>query len=268
MYTEHWGLNASPFSGTGGRKTFFESDAQAEAIARIDYLINQNRRLGLLLGDEGLGKSTIMNHVRRQLRRQRLPVAYLNATGMDHSEMVINLAQGLGAVHETDTPLNAAWHAIFDCFQTNRYQHLNTVILIDDAHEAESDVLSAIVRLCQWCPAGKSRVTVILAAESDKAELIGRRLLQLSELRVELEPWEQEDTIAFIRKLMIHSGATRRVFDVRAIEEIQRLSGGVPRRIVQLSELALVAGAGMELDRVDVDSVQAVEEELRQTVSV
>ena len=71
MYTEHWGLNASPFSGTGGRKTFFESDAQAEAIARIDYLINNNRRLGLLLGDEGLGKSTILNHVRRQLRRRR-----------------------------------------------------------------------------------------------------------------------------------------------------------------------------------------------------
>lgn len=268
MYTEHWGLKASPFSGTGGRNTFYESEAQAEAIARTEYLIGQNRRLGLLLGDEGLGKSTILNYFRRKLRRERMPVAYLNVTGMDYTEMVASLAQSLGAIHDLNTPIHAAWHAIFDVFQTNRYQHVNSVILIDDAHEAESEILSAIVRLCQWCPAGKSRVTVVLAAEQDKVELIGRRLLQLAELRTELEAWDQEDTTGFIRQMMMQAGATRRVFDVRSIEQIHRLSRGVPRKIVQLSELALVAGAGMELDRVDVDSVNAVDEELRQSVCI
>ena len=266
MYKDYWGLKAAPFSGTGNGDTFFDCVAQEEAIARIDYLIAQNRRLGLLLGRDGLGKSTILNFVSRNLKRKRTPCVYLNAMGMDQTEFVLNVGQSLGAIHEMNTSMAVAWRSLFDRFQTNRFQHLNTVILIDDAHEAESEVLSAIVRLIQWCPAGKSRVTVVMAAEQDQAELIGRRLLELCELRIELEPWEQQDTVEFLRSLTTNAGATRRIFDVRAVEEIQRLAEGIPRRILQIAELALVAGAGQELERVDVDTVAAVEQELFHTI--
>ena len=264
MYKEYWGLERTPFSSAGNGEAFFESTAQEEAIARLDYLIRQNRRMGLLLGQDGLGKSTILNHTARGLKRRRNPVVYLNAIGMDQTEFVLNVAQSLGAIHDLNSSAAVVWRSLFDCFQTNRFQHLNTVILVDDVHEAESEVLSAIVRLCQWHPAGNSRVTIVLGAESDQVELIGRRLLELCELRIELEPWEQEDTIEFLRKLTVNAGATRRIFDVRAVEEIQRLSAGVPRRILQLAELALVAGAGQELERVDVDTISAVDEELYQ----
>lgn len=267
MYEQYWELKRSPFSQSGCGKSFFDSSAQEEALARIEYLVINNRRLGLLFGKEGLGKSTVLHHVASELKRRRSPHACLNVLSMDSVEFVLNVAQSLGAIHDMSVSPAVAWRKLTDRFQTNRYQNLNTVLLIDDAHEAESEVLSALVRIAQWHPAGKSRVTVLLAADPDRAELIGPRLLELSELNVELEPWDQEDTIKFIRKSVIDAGATRQLFDVRAVEEIQHLAQGVPRRICQLAELALIAGAGQELDRVDPETVDMVHDELRTPVS-
>ena len=265
MYNQHWGLKQSPFGGSD--RAFYDSAAQEEALARIDYLISQNRRLGILTGRDGVGKTTLLNHVAYEAKRRRSPSTCINALGMDQQEFVMNVAQSLGAIHHLENSPAVVWRKLFDRFQTNRFQHLDTLIVVDDAHEAESEVLNAIVRFVQWYPAAKSRVTVLLSANTDRVELLGTRLLQLSDLNIELEPWDQEDTIGYIRFALEQAGAERELFDVRAVEEIQRLSEGVPRRVVQLAELALVAGAGQELDRIDADTISAVDDELRVPVA-
>jgi len=40
------------------------------------------------------------------------------------------------------------------------------------------------------------------------------------------------------------------------------LSGGAPRRVNQLAQLALLAGAGQKLTQIDASTIDAVEEEL------
>jgi hypothetical protein len=46
------------------------------------------------------------------------------------------------------------------------------------------------------------------------------------------------------------------------MRHIHRLAEGVPRRVKQLADMALVAGAGSELELVDVDVVESVFHEL------
>ena len=73
---------------------------------------------------------------------------------------------------------------------------------------------------------------------------------------------------SFIHRELESAGSDRVVFNQDTVEEIHRISGGVPRRIWQLAELALIAGAGQELERIDAETVAAVQEELQNPLSV
>jgi type II secretory pathway predicted ATPase ExeA len=265
MYQQHWGLNRTPFSTAG--KRFFRSAAQEEAMARVEYLVGANRRLGMLVGDEGVGKTTVMEFAWRRARRTGSPSIYLNLLGLDEQEFVLTIAEQLGTPMDVTAQPVQAWRKIFDSFISNRFQGQTTTIFLDDAHEADSNVLSAIARMVQWKPSETSSVTTVLSSTTDRSELVGQRLLELCDLAIEVTPWEIEDTETFLRGSLEAAGADSKVFDSEAIESIQQISGGIPRRIAQLAELALVAGAGAELESVDQEIVLAVNEELRMPTS-
>lgn len=260
MYQQHWGLRSTPFRSQANR--YFASAAQEEAVARIQFLIDNNRRLGLLTGAAGLGKSSILDYVAQQRDCQGSRASRVNVLGLDCHEFVFLLAESIGTQLEAEAAPAFAWRRIFDQFLANHYQKIHTVILLDDLHEADADVLTAVVRLSQWRPADDVRFTIVLTCHCDRVALVGRRLLELCELSVELEPWDRVDTAGYLAHALQAAGAQRSVFDEAAIDEIQRISQGNPRRIGQLAELALVAGAATEMQRIDPAIVVAVQEEL------
>lgn len=266
MYRQHWGLNRSPFTTAG--KRFFQSATQQEAVARIEYLSSANRRLGLLAGEEGVGKTTVLEFICRKARRTGAMAIYINLLGIDEQEFVFSLAEEFGSPMDPSARPVVAWRKIFDAFTTHRYQGQDTLILLDDAHEADTEVLAAVSRMVQWKPSEDSGVTTILATSNDRRELVGRRMLELCDLCIEVTPWEIEDTVSFLRGSLEAAGAQSEIFNDSAIEVIHRLSRGVPRRISQLAELALVAGAGAEMETLDRETIVAVQDELRMPLEV
>jgi type II secretory pathway predicted ATPase ExeA len=52
------------------------------------------------------------------------------------------------------------------------------------------------------------------------------------------------------------------MFTEDAVAKLFDLSGGIPRRVVQLADLALLAGAGAELPQIDAEVVHSVYQEL------
>ena len=50
MYQSHWGLRAMPFNGRVDPKYFFPSPTHEEALARLHFLVENHRRLGIVLG--------------------------------------------------------------------------------------------------------------------------------------------------------------------------------------------------------------------------
>jgi general secretion pathway protein A len=88
------------------------------------------------------------------------------------------------------------------------------------------------------------------------------RLLQLADVRIDLEPWEPVDTIEFINAALEHAGRTSPAFTDEAMHHLHDLCGGIPRRVNQLANLALLAGAGRKLSQIDTDTVESVYHEL------
>ena len=64
MYQAYWGLGQSPFRGNLDPRFFHQSPMQEEALARLQFLVEERRSVGLLLGESGSGKSLVFANLR------------------------------------------------------------------------------------------------------------------------------------------------------------------------------------------------------------
>ena len=262
MYQQYWGLRQPPFSLGKDGQGYFKNPSQVEAQARLNFLVEDQHRLGVLVGPSGIGKSVLLDAFARRQRMRGRQVSRINLLGMQHDEFVWHLAADLGETPRQSDTLGELWRRIQDRLLVNRYQQVATVMLFDDADEAEQDVITAITRLAIWQPAADARITIVVTCDDNRIELIGRRLLELSDLRIELAAWEQRDTAEFLDQVLIDAGRQAPVFGAGAIERIHEISSGVPRPICQIGEMSLVAGAGCRLETIDAKTIDDVVSEL------
>lgn len=267
MHAEYWGLRESPFRAWLDPRFYHESATHDEALSRLKFLIEHRRRLGLLLGGRGSGKSLTLAVLGRDLRRQACAVALVNLLGLDTRELLWSLATELGAHPREDAPLFSLWRMLGDFLSEQRLLGAPTVLLLDDADHVAPEVLTNLVRLLALDSSPDARLTMILAAGRTSASRLGSRLLELSELRIELERWEETDTVAYLTESLDKAGRQTPVFEPRAAARLHELTRGVPRQVRQLAELALVAGAGEELVTIDEPTIDAVYQELSVTPS-
>lgn len=266
MYHDHWNLRESPFGGHFDARYFYQSGNTEEVLARLHFLLDHRRRLGLLLGDSGVGKSQMLEYFAGQVARAGMQVASVQALGIDGRGLLLLLAEELGLSPALSATSATLWRMLDDHLQANRYEQIGTIVLVDDADEAEPAVLSQIARVVQSDPTPEGRLTVVLAAQAERVGQLSRRLLELAELRIDLEPWHASDTAAFLRTAIAVAGGRSDVFHAEALARIHQFTEGVPRRVKQLAELALLAAAAQHLPVVDAQTVEEVYYELGITV--
>ncbi len=262
MYQAHWGLSESPFRGSIDPRFYYNSPGHDEALARMQFLVDNQQRLGVLLGPAGVGKSLLFDVFSRQLRQQGRHALVVSLGGLDSDEFLRTVAAELGSDPEEHARTGRIWSLLTDRLVMNRYQNIDTVALLDDADECDADMLTVIGRLAQWQPFPESRFTVIVSARDHRRELLGRRLLELCDLKIELATWELHDTADYLKSTLAKVGRTSPTFDVQAMARIHELGAGNPRRIRQLAELSLLAGAGQGQTFVDESTVTAAYQEL------
>ncbi|MBI84339.1 MAG: hypothetical protein CMJ81_14160 [Planctomycetaceae bacterium] len=262
MHENYWKLKQSPFGSSVDPKHFFNSSTHEEGLARLRFLVDQQRSLGLLLGPRGCGKSLLLEVLARDLRCAGHFVCQVNLLGMCAHELLWSVANQFSLFPKTDDSTLHLWKLITDRLATNHYQQLSTVILLDDADEAIGDTLLQVLRIAKQETTPQSRTSIILSAEAKRQNLLGSQLLDLAELRIELEPWSTQDTEDYLQQASVGGNRAGMLFDAEATQTLHVLSGGVPRRINQLAKLCLLAGAGRELPHIDATTVENVFHEL------
>jgi general secretion pathway protein A len=263
MYETHWGLRESPFRGLLSPRYFYCSATHDEALARLQFLVENRRRLGLLLGMPGSGKTLLLEVFGRHMRSLGHQVATVSLLSLDARELLWELATQLHCnPHPADTAFQL-WRRVVDRLAANRYQQLRTILLLDDGDEMVTEVAPHLIRLLRQDPTAPTGLTAVLAADPRRVKRLGRRLLELCELRIDVELWEPEETREYLLHSLAVAGTDRAVFDTRAALRLHELAQGVPRHVRQLAELALVAGAGQQLPQIDSATIDAVYEELQ-----
>lgn len=258
MYQAYWGLSRLPFSDEAARRSLAASPVHAEALARLEFLVEQHSRLGLLLGPAGSGKSLVLAESARRIARTGAALACVPAAAAEERQLLDALAIGWN-VQETGDNCSTHWRAVLDRLEELRLESIPAVALLDDLDRAGAAAIAIVERLMSLSDVP---LTLIAAARPATANRLGGRLLEQADLRIDLSPWTEDETRDYLQTSLIEAGRQQAVFNPAAIRRLFELSGGAPRRVNQLAQLALLAGAGQQLVQVDADTLDAVQEEL------
>lgn len=262
MYLAHWQLREAPYRNAIDPRYFFQSLTHEEALARLQFLIDGRHRAGLLLGDSGTGKSLVLEVLAGQLARHGQRVAKFSLVGLDKTELLSRLAASWGLNPQPGDSACDLWRMLLDTIAVQNLEGHGSVILLDDADEATPEVLAQVLRVAQTDVATNPAATLILAARPARVTHLGNRLLELADLRVDILPWNVDDTQHYLEHGLARAGRHALTFTPEAIALLAELSQGVPRNTVQLAELSLVAAAGQELAAVDAATILGVYQEL------
>jgi type II secretory pathway predicted ATPase ExeA len=257
MYDAYWGLQRPLFTPAAARQSLECSPVHAEALARLNFLCEGRLPFGLLLGPAGSGKSTVLAEFADRAARRGALVAVASAATTDEAAVLAPLAIGLLIAPESDSRL--LWRQIVDRFEEIKVEGVPAVVLIDDLDRASPGILLAVERLLAT---GGSSLTVIATARFETANRIGSRLLDLAALRIDLAPWNEAETGDYLAKTLASAGRQQPAFNDAATRRLFELSGGAPRKVNHLAQLALLAGASQKLIQIDEATIEAVQEEL------
>jgi len=201
---------------------------QQAAVARLAYALESPAALAILCGPPGVGKSLVLGRVAAARPLDGRPAH------------VCAWREGVSTA-----PHDAA--------------RADSILLVDDAHEATADALVAIVD--SWrrrAPGGG----IVLAGEGRLLTLVARerRIEEAVMLRATLGPFTlDESTLVVMARLSLSGTPAERQAVVRAIHD---LSGGIPARVVRLAELARTVAEGTPAGRLTPDDVEAVHRRL------
>ena len=265
MFASHWNLVSAPFHDTAG-VFFHQGPAQSETLARLDYLVENHRRVGLLLGKRGVGKTLLTSELKRKWASSA-QVAKVSLHGANTEEMLWQIAAQLGLNPPLDDSPFRTWRRLEDHLAECSLARTPVIVLLDDIDEAYADAVPQIARLAQIDAVGELQLTLILTAHWQRLKRLGRRLLDLVDLRVELTPWEELDVRNYLSASLKAAGCSVCPFDDQAIARIFEFSGGLPRIVRQIAEFALIAGAASRLDTITADVIDSVQGEFNPSES-
>ena len=238
MYEQFWGLSANPFVSSTAKPVFQASEPHDEALSRLLYLAENQRRFGLLIGPAGTGKSLLLDVLSSEVGRETHHVAALDTVGLSRHELLWQVAVALRLAPSDSISRWALWRMIDDHVSALGQSGIHWLLLIDHLERADPDCLPLLERLLHRSPS----VTVVASVRTSGLAAISPVLCELSELRIELTALNRNQTKAYVNGLLSQGGCPTQPFDESAINSIFRHSAGIPRGINRLCDLSLLAG--------------------------
>ncbi|TWT88873.1 hypothetical protein Mal64_23610 [Pseudobythopirellula maris] len=263
MYLQHWGLEASPFSTTPGVDEPYPSQPLDEAAARVDYLVQQRRRLGAVVGECGVGKSVALAAIEREQRDQGVEAVRVDGLGLSPRELLWRLATGLGAGADGADDAARLFRRVEDRLAENRWQRRSTLLLVDDADQLGPDGERMLARLARLEETAEARWTIVVALRPAALSRLNELLLHLVDLRVDLPAWTEEDTVGWVQTQLVEAGRYEPVFTDAALRRLHLLAEGKPRHVARLADYALLAGASARAASVTPEVMARVFNEIR-----
>lgn len=266
MYNEHWNLQRKPFENGHSPDFYYPSEPHQGAMLKLRYVIENSRGAALLSGPAGVGKSLLIRSLFHALPDTIAPRAHIVFPRMPGEQLLSHIAGELtGGEKEYFDSAEQSVHAIQTALTNALNEGRHAVLAIDEAQMlVDPESLELLRLLLNFETENGLGMTLILVGQGSMIPAIERAPSLEERLAVKciLRAFSLEETASYISHRLQSAGAQREVFTHDAMDTIHQLSGGIPRRINRICELALLVGYAEQRGVIDVEQIEGVTEEL------
>ncbi len=244
MYLQYFGLRENPFSIPPDPHYLYLSRGHQEALAHLQYGLNEAGGFVQLTGEVGTGKTLLIRTLVEKLP-EKIDLALVLYPVLTVSEFVAAICDELGIKHPGE---QASLKQLIDVLNTHLLQtHARgrrTVLVIDEAQNLSREVLEQVRLLTNLETTKQKLLQIILIGQPELAQMLAqpdlRQLAQRITARHGLTALTHDETCDYIAHRCRVAGARKPLFNRAAMHRVHRATGGIPRLINILCDRALL----------------------------
>jgi general secretion pathway protein A len=258
-YITFYSFSEDPFHDVPNPKFFFPAESHNEALLSLRYGISERKGFILLLGDKGIGKTILINHLISTLG-VKVETAFIPRCDIPYKKLLEQILRQLDVPFKLEVKgsmLHGLYYHLITCLESDK----NVVIILDEAHCIDESVVEE-VRLLANLETDKSKLLqIVLCGEPDllhklRADAI-RQIGQRIVINCRIGPMTEEESFRYIdHRLKIVGSSSSRVFTDKALSMICRQAGGIPSMINTLCGNALSLGCDLKEEKISAATVR------------
>jgi general secretion pathway protein A len=241
------GFAEAPFNLTPDTEFFFAGSKHQAALRHLHFGI-ANSGFTLLTGEVGLGKTLLCRHILRN-GPPGIQTAYIFNPQQSYSDLLASIYFDLtGKTTKKKSPgqiHSIIYKALIEMAKNNQ----RAIVIVDEAHRLTNELLEGLRLLSNLDTEKDKLIHLVLIGQPELEKNLAtkelRPLAQRISVRYKLTPFNCGETIAYIRHRLQTARKPSKEEPFRftgfALYLTHFLSRGVPRRINQICDRALLA---------------------------
>jgi general secretion pathway protein A len=268
MYNVCFGCRENPFNLSPDPAFLYRSPQHEEALANLIYGVHSRKGFVVLTGEVGTGKTTMLECLRDYLEAQYTEFAFIFNSRITTEQFFEMIAYDLDlrCSHKSKTEvLFALNHLLIQQAKEGR----TTVLLVDEAHNLDWDVLEEIRLLGNLeNPKMGKLLQIVLAGQPELDRKLDapnlRQLKQRIVLRCSLSPLQLGEAIEYVNSRLEKAGLPRQtVFPLDVLREMHLRTQGIPRLINAVCDNLLLNAFARESKRTSMEMLEEVSQDMR-----
>jgi len=245
MFLNHFQMTMHPFAEKPPVEWLLQDSRFQEALARLTFFQNDGH-IALVLGQTGVGKSSLLRCFTRNLPLNRCQVLYFSLTSVSPNALLRQIVIELGEAPKIGK--DRLFHMILEKIRKNDAE---IFLILDEAHLMSSQSLTDLRLLSSSGMDTQLPLKIILCAQESFATLLKQSLhadiVNRISVRCRLVSLSKDQSIAYIDHRMRLAGSTDKTFDPEAKTLIHDYAGGIPRQINNIATACLINAVSRNL---------------------
>ena len=254
IYLNFYGFDRDPFGVTPDPDFLFLTPGHKEALAQLLYAIQEKKGFILVTADIGMGKTTLLEALRRELD-SNTAVAYISNSLLPFPAILEYMLEEF----EIEKPGESAAQrlVVLQNFLVERHgTGQNTVLILDEAQNLYPQTLEQIRLLSNFETTKEKILQIVLVGQPELLARLEmpelRQLKQRISIKCTIPPLTRAGTRNYIRTRLRMAGARDLgIFTEEAVERIVEYGAGIPRVVNTVCDHCLLIGYADQTRRLD-----------------
>ncbi|MGI8494240.1 MAG: ExeA family protein [Pyrinomonadaceae bacterium] len=255
----------TPFSISPNPNSLYLTDSLRAVVNKSKFTIDKKQGLTCILGDIGLGKSTILRFLHSDYSAREDTVTTLIPTPSFPSPFAMLKSICMDFKLEPERSFQRQQESLESFLQEKFVENKNVIIFVDEAQNVNNKQLELVRSLLNYETNTQKLIQIVLSGQLELKDRLSDKRNKAVASRVStysiLSPLTFEET----REMIIYRCKFENIenpFTDDAVEKIYQVSGGVPRSVLKVCAFAYHVKELYDLTEITSEYIEVTEPEV------